>query len=296
MTRSLRQHGWMALASDVAGFLWYVGLKFRHGRCLQSASSLTTTTLFALVPLVTLSITLFSFFPGFIKVKQSVQHFLVTNMLPDSAGRIISIYMTQFSGHASQLTYAGLALLMGTVFSLVITVDHTFNAIWGTAPKRPWPSRFMIYLALILLGPVFLGLGVWATSLLVSLSMGWVGEGSRVTHHVLKWLSAIVLAGGLALAYYKIPGHPVKGRHALFGGMLAALVFEFMKSGFTGFISHFSSYTLVYGAFAAFPIFLLWIQLSWAVVLFFAVLTASLPLWPERAWRSERQPGESAQD
>ena len=277
----------LTVAADVASFLWYVARKFGHGRCLQSASSLTTTTLFALVPLVTLSITLFSLFPAFIKVKQAVQTFLMANMVPDAARRLVSLYVTQFSGHASQLTYAGIALLTGTVFSLVTTVDHTFNAIWDTEPSRSWPSRFMMYAALILLGPVFLGLGLWGASLVVSLSMGWVGEGSRATQAALKWLSVLVLAGGLALAYYKIPGHPVKGRHALFGGGLAALVFELMKSGFTWFIAHFSSYTLVYGAFAAFPIFLLWIHLSWAVILFFAVLTASLPLWPGRSWRAK---------
>lgn len=281
----------LAYAADVASFLWYVARKFRHGRCMQSASSLTTTTLFALVPLITLTITLFSLFPAFIKVRQAIQAFLMANMVPEVARRLVTFYMTQFTGHASQLTYAGLALLMGTVFSLVITVDHTFNAIWDTEPSRPWPSRLMIYAALILLGPVFLGLGLWVASLVVSLSMGWVGEGSRATQMALKWLSTLVLGGGLALAYYKIPGQPVKGGHALFGGALAALVFELMKSGFTWFIAHFSSYTLVYGAFAVFPIFLLWVHLSWTVILFFAVLTASLPLWPLRSWRGRTGDG-----
>lgn len=277
--------GWRPMLKDGLGFLWYVSGKFRHGRCLQAASSLTTTTLFALVPLVTLSIALFSLFPAFLKVRQAVQAFLLANMLPDAASRIIGVYMTQFSSHASQLTYAGIALLMGTVFSLVITVDHTFNTIWGTVPQRSWLARFMIYAVLILLGPLFLGLGLWGTTFLVSASLGWAGESARSAHQVLNGLSVLVLAAGMALAYYKIPGHPVNGRHALLGGVLAALAFELTKSGFTWFIAHFSAYTLVYGAFAALPIFLLWIQLSWTVVLFFAVFTASLPLWRDRAWR-----------
>lgn len=275
------------------GFLWYVAHKFQRDRCMQSASSLTTTTLFALVPLVTISINLFSLFPEFTKVSQAVRGFLLANMLPDAASRIIGVYMTQFSSHASQLTYAGLAVLMATVLSLIITVDHTFNAIWGTAPKRPWLSRLLIYAVLILVGPLLLGLSLWGASLVVSTSMGWAGEGSRATQNALKGLSVAVLAAGLALAYYKVPGRPVKGWHALLGGGLAALVFEVMKNGFTLFIAYFSSYTLVYGAFAAFPIFLLWIDLSWSVVLFCAVLTASLPLWRHQAWRvaeSEPQP------
>ena len=281
----------MTPLKNLLGFLWYVARKFQRDRCMQSASSLTTTTLFALVPLVTISISLFSLFPEFVKVSQAVRNFLLANMLPDSASRIIGVYMNQFSNHASQLTYAGLAVLMVTVLSLVITVDHTFNAIWGTAPKRPWPSRLLIYAVLILVGPLLLGLGLWGTSLVVSTSMGWAGEGTRATHGALKVLSVLVLAAGLALAYYKVPGRPVKGRHALLGGALASLGFEVMKNGFTLFITHFSTYTLVYGAFAAFPIFLLWIDLSWAMVLFCAVLTASFPLWRHQAWRvAENEP------
>ncbi len=273
---------------NVMGFLWYVMHKFQRDRCMQSASSLTTTTLFSLVPLVTISINLYSLFPGFVKVNQVVRSFLMANMLPDAASRIISVYMTQFSSHASQLTFVGLAVLMVTVLSLVITVDHAFNAIWGTAPRRSWPSRLLIYAALIFVGPLLLGLSLWGTSLVVSTSMGWAGEGSRAIQNALKGFSVVVLAAGLSLAYYKVPGRPVKGWHAWLGGALAALVFEAMKNGFALFIAHFTTYTLVYGAFAAFPIFLLWIYLSWAVVLFCAVLTACLPLWRHQAWRIAR--------
>lgn len=245
---------------------------------MQSAASLTTTTLFALVPLITISLDLFALLPSAAKAGNALRGFLQANLLPDSAGRVVSVYVTQFTGHASQLTYAGLAMLTGTVFSLIITVEHSFNVIWGSGPTRPWPSRLLIYAALILLGPILLGLGLWGLSIVLSTSMGWAGEGRQVTHNALKGLSFLILAGGLALAYYAVPGTPVKGRHALWGGILAAMVFEIMKSGFTWFIVHFSVVTLIYGAFAAFPIFLLWIHTSWAVVLFCAVLTASMPL------------------
>lgn len=252
---------------------------------MQSAASLTTTTLFSLVPVVTLSITLFSLFPEFIRVNQAVHSFIVANMLPEVASRVVSVYMSQFSEHASQLTYAGLALLLVAALSLAITVDNTFNAIWGSAPRRPWWSRLAIYAVLILLGPVLLGLGLWLLTLVISTSVGWVGESAEATKNAIRFFSVLLLVGALALAYYKIPGRPVRGRHALIGGMIAALVFELMKNGFTLFIVRFTTYKLVYGAFAAFPIFLLWIDLSWVVVLFCAVLTANLPLHKNQAWK-----------
>ena len=267
------------------GFAWFVACRFRQHRCMQSAASLTTTTLFSLVPLVTLSLTLYSLFPGFISVSQAARNFVIANMLPDAASRIISVYMTQFSDHASQLTYAGLALLLVTALSLAVTVDNTFNAIWGSAPRRSWWSRLAIYAVLILLGPVLLGLGLWLLTLVIRTSGGWGGESTEATQSALRFFSVLLLASTLALAYYKIPGHAVRARHALWGGLLAALLFEFMRSGFALFIARFTTYKLVYGAFAAFPIFLLWIDLSWVVVLFCAVLTANLPLLKNQAWK-----------
>ncbi len=265
-------------------FMLMVGRKFQQDRCMQSASSLTTTTLFALVPLITFSIDIYSLFPEFGHFGKVVRGFLLANLLPDVAARLVAVYATQFSTHAAQLTYLGLGMLMGTVFSLILTVDHTFNAIWGTAPRRPLHTRLAIYGGLILLGPLLFGLGLWGMTLLVQTSIGWAGKGAHLTHLVLKWLSFLVMAAGLALAFYKVPDHPVRRRHALFGGVLGALLFEIMKSGFTWFVAHLSSYTLIYGAFAALPIFLAWIHLSWAVILFSAVLTACLPRWKEKSF------------
>ncbi|NDU85286.1 MAG: YihY family inner membrane protein [Ferrovum sp.] len=266
--------------------LWEFGQevvdKFKRDRCMQSASSLTTTTLFALVPLITFSLDLFALFPEFRKLGKAVSGFLLSNLLPDAATRVVATYATQFSGHAAQLTYLGLAMLMGTVFSLILTVDHTFNAIWGTAPRRPLHQRLVIYGGLILFGPLLFGLGLWGMTLLVRISIGWAGESARTLHMMLKFLSFLVMVAGLALAYYKVPDHPVRWRHALFGGVIGSLLFEGMKSGFAWFIAHISSYTLIYGAFAAVPIFLAWIHMSWAVILFAAVVTACLPQWEKR--------------
>ena len=263
--------------------LWHFGrevvLKFQRDRCLQSASSLTTTTLFALVPLMTLSLEVYSHFPEFARLGKVVRAFLMTNLLPDTAARVVTAYATQFSGQAAQLTTLGLVILSATAFSLVLTVEHTFNVIWGAVPRRSLLRRLVLYGVLILFGPLLFGLGLWGLTLFVRISVGLAGERAKMTHLVLHYLSFVILAAGLALAFYKIPGHPVRRGHALFGGVLGGALFEAMRSGFAWFVAHMSTYTLIYGAFAAFPIFLAWIHLSWTVILFAAVVTACLPHW-----------------
>lgn len=265
-------------------------LKFQRDRCLQSASSLTTTTLFALVPLLTLSLEIYSRFPEFSRLGRAVRGFLMANLLPDTAARVVATYATQFSGHATQLTTLGLVILSATAFSLILTVEHTFNAIWGSVPRRSLLKRLLIYGTLILFGPLLFGIGLWGLTLVVRISVGLAGERARMTREVLHYLSFLILSSGLALAYYKIPGHPVRRAHALFGGLLGAGLFEAMRSGFAWFVAHMSTYTLIYGAFAAFPIFLAWIHLSWTVILFAAVVTAYLPRWGRGESPAARKP------
>ncbi|KXW55444.1 YihY family inner membrane protein [Ferrovum sp. PN-J185] len=264
---------------NTLGFLWFVLKKFHQDRCLQTASSLTTTTLFAIIPLVTLSLSMYSLMPGSQLISKSVRSFLMANLLPDVASRMISMYTLQFSQHAEQLTVVGLGVLLFAVLSLVVTVDHAFNAVWGSTPKHQWYARLMMYLIVVVGGPVMLGVTLWAFTTAIKTSLGWVGESHHLINNAIQWSSLITLVLILSSAYYIIPGKTVKKRHALVGGIVAAFAFEGLKNGLTWFITHFSAYKIIYGAFAALPIFLLWIQLSWAVVLFCAVLTASLPTW-----------------
>ena len=101
----------------------------------------------------------------------------------------------------------------------------------------------------------------------------------------------LLTALAFALLYITIPNRRVLVRDALTGGLLAALAFEGMKHGFAFYITQFPTYKLVYGAFASVPIFLLWIYLSWLVVLFGAVVAAVMPEWRERAAQAEPVPG-----
>jgi membrane protein len=264
--------------------------RFREERCLQIASSLTFTTLLAIVPIITVALTLISAFPVFRELLQHVQQFLIHNMLPESAATLAG-YAEQFADNAARLTAVGIAFLFVTAMIVLLTIDRAFNQIWRVPRPRTTVQRIFIYWALLTVGPLLIGASLSLTSWLVSQSLGLV-KGVPLAGELMLKLVPILLTGlAFALAYITIPNRRVLVRDALSGGFLAALAFEGMKHGFAFYITQFPTHKLVYGAFASVPIFLLWIYLSWLVVLFGAIAAAVMPDWRERAAQVDPVPG-----
>lgn len=261
-------------------FLTHVLRRFNEDRCLQIASSLTFTTLLALVPLVTIALTLVSAFPVFSGLGEQVRSFLLANMLPAFAGKIIAGYVEQFSGRAGRLTALGTVALAVTAFMMMFTIERAFNSIWRVPQGRPVLPRVLIYWAALTLGPVLMGASLSITSYIVGASLGFARQ-FPVAVAAVFWLIPFALTcAALTLLYYVVPNRVIKLRHALAGGIVAGLAFEIMKRGFAVYIAKFPTYTLVYGAFAAIPIFLLWIYFSWVVVIIGALIVALAPDFP----------------
>lgn len=268
MSSTLRQLG---------RFPVHVIRRFDQDHCLQIASSLTFTTLLALVPLVTIMLTLISAFPVFAGLGEHIHRFLLANMLPDKAGTVVSAYIEQFSGRAGRLTALGTAFLAVTAFMMMFTMERAFNSIWRVSRPRPLGQRILVYWAALTLGPVLIGASLSITSYLVGASLGIARE-TPLAGTAILWLVPFVLTwAAFTLVYYFVPNRAIRPRHALIGGLVAAFVFEIMKRSFTVFIAQIPTYTLVYGAFAVVPIFLLWIYFSWVVVVIGALITALAP-------------------
>ena len=268
--------------------------RFVDTRCPQVAGSLTYTTLLAIVPLVTVSLALFSNFPAFAELGDALSRFMQENILPDMAGQIVATYALQFSQKAAQLTLIGTGMLVVTVLLLLYTIDGVFNDIWGVRTPRPLLTRLTVYWVVLTVGPFALAGSVFATGRLVATSIEWLGEGSHLGPFS-SFIVPVSLLGVLfSFLYYAVPNHPVRLIHALIGGFLAALVFILMQRLFGRFIANFPTYTLVYGTFAALPIFLAWLYASWVVVLVGAILTATLPAFFERKQIVGEFPGDRA--
>lgn len=276
---------------ELFSFLRFLALRFDEDRCIQIASSLTYTTLLSMVPLVVIALTVIAAFPAFSDLMTQLKIFLLMHMVPEVAGTIITVYMPQFSAKATHLTAAGITALAVTALMLMLTIEHAFNLIWRVRTPRPLLQRFLTYWVVLTLGPLSIGASLSLTSYLVSYSLGYVAFIPALGVVLLKIVPILITTLVFSLLYLAVPNRYVPIRHALVGGLVAAVALALMNKAFTAYILHFSSYALVYGAFASLPVFLIWIYLSWLMIVAGAVVAASLSYWRGGAWRIERTAG-----
>lgn len=279
-------------AKELWRFMRFIAERFMDDRCAQIAASLTFTTLLSLVPLITIALTVFAAFPVFADYSSQLKVFLLSNMMPETGGRMITHYMEQFTESAGRLTAVGIIFLGVTAMLLIQTIDNAFNTIWRVSRPRTVVLRILIYWAVLTLAPLLVGVSLSLTSWLLGMSAGYAKQIPVVEVMLLKLVSLLFTTLAFSLMFRVVPNRYVPMRHALIGGLISALLFGLMGRGFGFYISHFPTYKLVYGAFASIPIFLMWIYLSWLTILFGALIASSLPHWHGT---KERQLGPAAQ-
>lgn len=251
--------------------------RFREDHMGLTASSLTFTTSIALVPFFTVALAIFTAFPMFSKLQGALQAWLVQSLIPDNIARQVLGYLTQFSRQANKLGIAGLAVLLVTAIALILTIDRTLNGIWRVKKARPLTQRVLIYWAAITLGPLLLAASLAVTSYVLSASGGLVGALPVSLRFLLSILQFFLVAGGMAAMYRYVPNTYVKWAHAWVGGLFVAAGIEVAKRVLSLYLGAVPTYSLVYGAFATLPILLVWIYVSWVIVLMGAVIAAYLP-------------------
>ena len=248
----------------------------------QIAGSLTFLTLLAIVPFITIGLALFAAFPIFDDFKNALAEYLQDSLLPEETGAMVMSHIADFAANAAQMTAAGLAVLALTAFMLMQTIEKSLNRIWRVAQGRSLAHRLALYSAALVLAPLLIGGSLAATTFLVSASLGVLPETVWLDRLLLTALPVVMTALAFTLLFHGVPHCAVRWRHALAGGALAAAGFEIMKILFGLYIAAFPSYQMIYGAFAAIPIFLIWVYLSWIITLTGALLTAALPHNPVR--------------
>jgi len=269
--------------------------RFREERVTQTAGSLTYTTLLSLVPLFTVVLAISTAFPVFDEWIGALQNFILENVLPDTpAVEVVIDQINSFTQNAARLTAIGVAGFIVTSVMLMLTVDNALNRIFRVQRRRSILQNVFIYWAVISLGPLLIGGSLSATYFALreaagTLRLGFVGDA------LFGVVPLVLTCGALMLLYGVVPARRVEWRHAVLGGLLAGLGFEIAKRAFAVYLSRVPTYTLIYGAFATIPIFLIWLYMSWVVVLSGAIFTAILPVFSAKPER-HRVPGEALAD
>ena len=285
LARALRHWPWYATLRTLQ-------LRFREDHLALTASSLTFTTLISLVPLVTVTLALFTAFPIFSRFQLALQQYLLQSLVPDNIARPVLQALTQFAGKASKLGSVSLIVLGLTALALMFTIDRTLNAIWRVPKPRPLAQRVLLYWTALTLGPLLLGASRSMTSYAISAARGVVSELPGGLGLLLWLVEFTLLAAGMASLFRFVPNTHVRWSHAAAGGLFVAVGFELAKRVLAWYVALVPTYSVIYGAFATVPILLLWIYLGWVIVLLGAVIAAYAPSLALRVLRLPDRPGE----
>jgi len=243
---------------------------------MQSASALAYTTLLSIVPLVGVLFSLFGDLPVFSDISEKIWEFAFANFVPEF-GRTVQGYLIEFSLNASHMTHTGIVVLIVIALLMMWGIESAINQVWHVPISRNPVKRFSIYLAVLTLGPVLLGIGLYSTSYLLALPLVRDVDASLLLKaRLLTVMPFLTTTLAFSLLYNLLPNRPVNRNHALAGGMFAAVCFEIAKYSFGLYIKAVPTYEIIYGALAIIPMFLVWIYLSWVIVLLGAQVACCL--------------------
>ena len=260
---------------NFARFGWQ---RFLDDKCFETAGALSYTTLVSLVPLMVATFAIFSAFPAFAGARDTLLNFVFSNFVPQ-AGEKLQGVLRSFADNASSLTGISILVMLFSALSMMVSIEDRLNRIWRVHHARSWGSRLLLYWAALTLGPILVVGGLGLSSYLTAVPLLQGGNGDAVTgvgHYLLAVLPFIVTFITLWLMYGVIPNRPVVLRDAAIGALLGAVLFEVARWGFTLFVRNAQTYQQIYGALAVLPIFLLWIYLSWVIVILCASIAASI--------------------
>ena len=247
--------------------------RFNQNKLTQAAGYLTYSTMLAIVPLIMVVFSIFSAFPVFNEVTGALKAFIFTNFAP-SASDMVGQYIDEFVNNSKKMSAVGIISLIVVALMLINSIDRTLNSIWHDTETRPIFTSFAIYWLILTLGPLLVGVSIAASTYVKAMF-----ESAANFSFGLKLLSFVPFLSTwfiFTMIYMVVPNKKVSIKHSAAGALIAAVFFTLGKQAFAWYIVTFPSYQLIYGAMATLPIMLLWIQLSWTVVLLGAQLAAVL--------------------
>lgn len=254
---------------------------FNKDECPIRSSALTYFSLLSIVPVIAVA---FAIAKGF-GLESLLEDEIKSNL---SSQKEVMEYLLKFSKSMLNSTKGGLLAVIGigfllyTVLRLFDHIENAVNTIWNIEKSRSFVRKFTDYLSIILIAPILLILAgtanVYVTTIIESISkdVSFVELISPFIFDLIKLFPYVVIWLLFTLMYIIMPNKKVKFSHALFAGLIAGTAYQLLQFYYINLQVGFSRYNTIYGSFAALPLFLIWMQLSWLVFLFGAEIASAL--------------------
>ncbi|KTD33274.1 ribonuclease BN [Legionella nautarum] len=286
-----------------ARFIRFVIVHFINDDCTYRASALAFTSLLAVIPLMTVGLAILSSYPVFQHLSETVQDFIFENFVP-ATGKAVQNYLHQFTTQVSNLSVWGVAILFFTALLVMVTIERAMNRIWRAPSSRQGVTAFLLYWAILSLGPVFLGLSLAASSYVFSMPFIKNYPPPSILISCIPFILSLI---GFTFLYVVVPNCPVKISHGIWGGLVAAVLFESAKQAFVYYLTQYNTYRLLYGAFATVPLFFIWVYWLWIITLLGAEISYAFSvhhqrrvgkpldgfshalLWLQQLWQSQKE-------
>ncbi len=251
---------------------------FARDRCSLRASALTFFTILSIVPAVAMAFGVAKGFGMDSKLEEAILNGLKGQQ--EAAARIIEFSLSMLENtKGGVIAGVGIVVLFWTVIKVLTNVEKSFNAIWGVKLHRSLGRRFADYLAMMLICPVLLILSGGVTVVVTS-GIKAVVEGIALLGFLAPLVELVIKLipyglGWVAFAFVYVFMPNTKGnlKSTLVAGIVAGTLYQLMMWAYVAFQVGVSKYNAIYGSFAALPLFLIWLQVSWLVVLFGAELS-----------------------
>jgi len=241
--------------------------QFNRDKVIIRASGLAYSSLLATVPLIAVIFAVLTAFGALDELQLKVQDFLFSNFLPTQHDEIVSL-LDQFTGNTTKLGFLGFAFLTLAAILLLDNVESNFNDIYHVTSRRRLISKITAYTSVLVFGTLFMGASLSISARLeTTILRGMSVDLSWITRQ-LSWLFPLVLAFLAFLFLYMVaPFTRVRFKSAVIGAATSAVLFEVGKHVVANWVGQSVRYSTVYGSLVVVPIFLIWLYITWIVVL-----------------------------
>lgn len=250
-----------------------IGKRFIQERFTITAAALAMTSFLSLVPLMTVMLNIFSGFQFFHDMVNKLQDFVFSNFVP-ATGKAIQTYIQNFVAKTQSLSLTSTLFLFVTLVLLMLTIERAINDVWHIRRTHFGIAAWLRYWAMLTLIPMLIAVSLAVTSYIVSMPIiKHTADTMGLTRIFLRTLPFISSLLALTALYIIVPNCRVPWHAGFAGGLFASILFELAKRCFVLYITNMSAYHLVYGTLATIPIFIIWVYLSWVIVLLGALVS-----------------------